>query len=112
MARPGDTRAPALTGGSDWTVQAADTVERVVGRIRDKTAVPLTTVARALVFGLLAAVMGVAALVLVAVASVRALDRYLPGAVWSAHLVVGGIFTVAGGFLLRKAVADKKREPA
>lgn len=109
MARLGDPRAPALADGTDWTTQAADTVERVVGGIRDKTTVPLTTVARALVFGLLAAVMGVAALVLVAIALVRILDTYLPGNVWAAHLLVGGIFTAAGGFLLRKATASREK---
>ncbi len=86
----------------------ADTIERVVGGIRDKTAVPLTTVARALVFGLLAAVMGVAALAFVAIGLVRAVDAYLPEDVWAAHLLVGGIFTLLGGFLLRKASADRK----
>lgn len=92
----------------DWTVQAADTVERLVGGLRDKTAAPLTTVARALVYGLLAAVMAVATLVLVVIGALRAVDVYLPGEVWSAHLLVGGIFTLLGGFLLRKASADRK----
>ena len=58
--------------GSDWTVQAADTIESVVGSIRDKTTVPLTTVARSLVFGLIAGVLGVAALVLLTIGLVRA----------------------------------------
>lgn len=98
---------PAPATGSDWTVQAADTVERVVGGIRDKTTVPLTTVARALVYGLLAAVMGTSVLVLLCIAVVRALDAYLPGEVWSAHLLIGGIFTVAGALLLRKASSDR-----
>lgn len=107
MAQPGDARRPAVPGGDDWTVHAADTIERVVGGLRDKTAVPLTTVARALVYGLLAAVMGVTALVFVAVALVRLADVYLPGGVWSAYLLVGGIFSLGGAFLLRKATSAK-----
>lgn len=94
----------------DWTVQAADTVERVVTGLRDKTTIPLTVVARALVYGLLAAVMGIATLVLVVVGLLRAVDVYLPGEVWSAHLLVGGIFTVVGAFLLRKA-GDNRKDP-
>ncbi len=86
-------------------MRAADGIEQLVGGIRDKTTVPLTTVARALVFGLLAAVMGTATLVLVAIGAVRAVNNYLPGDVWAAHLLVGGIFTVGGGLLLRKATA-------
>ena len=89
-------------------MQAADTVERLVGGLRDKTAVPLTTIARALVYGLLAAVMAIATAVLVVIGVLRAVDVYRPGEVWSAHLLVGGIFTLLGGFLLRKASADRK----
>lgn len=89
-------------------MQAADAVERLVGGLRDKTAVPLTTIARALVYGLLAAVMAIATAVLVVIGVLRAVDVYLPGEVWSAHLLVGGIFTVLGGFLLRKASASRR----
>ncbi len=89
-------------------MQAADTVERLVSGLRDKTATPLTVVARAIVYGLLAAVMGVATLVLIVVALVRVVDVYLPGEVWSSHLLLGGIFTVVGGLLLRKAGAHRK----
>lgn len=110
MAQTGRANAPAPSDGSDWTVQAADTVERVVGTIRDKTAVPLTTVARALVYGLVAAVVGGAALVLVAIALVRVIDAYVPQEVWSAHLIVGGIFSLAGAVLLRKANAGDKEK--
>ncbi|HVE45993.1 MAG TPA: hypothetical protein VNA57_04510 [Acidimicrobiales bacterium] len=108
MPQLGEPRVPAVGEEPDWTVQAADTVERLVGGLRDKTAAPLTTVARALVYGLLAAVMAVATLVLVVIGALRAVDVYLPGEVWSAHLLVGGIFTLLGGFLLRKASADRK----
>lgn len=104
---PGDTSSPAAPGGGDWTVQAADSIERLVGTVRDKTAVPLTTVARGIVFGLLAAVMGIAVLVLVAIGLVRAVNVYLPGGVWAAHLLVGGIFTVVGALTLRKATSDR-----
>ena len=78
----------------DWTVQAADTVERVVGTISEKTTGPLTTAARALVFGLLAAFLGTAAFVLLVVMAVRILDIWLK--IWAAYAVLGGIFTVAG----------------
>ncbi|MGH9164502.1 MAG: hypothetical protein ACRDZW_03175 [Acidimicrobiales bacterium] len=110
MARSGDRQGPAPSTGRDWTAQAADTVERLVVGLRDKTAVPLATVARAVVYGLLAAVMGATALILAVAGLVRALDAYLPGQVWSAYAVLGGISTVLGGLLLRKA--STKRAPA
>lgn len=107
MAQPGDAPRPALKGG-DWTVQAADTIERVVVGIRDKTSVPLTTVARALVYGLVAGVMGLTIGVFSAIVSVRVITAYLVrGEVWAAYLVVGGIFTLPGVFLLRKASSAK-----
>ena len=91
----------AATGG-DWAAQTADTIERVVGSVRGKTAEPLDRIARVLVYGLVAGILGVAALVLLAVAVVRGLDVAIPGEVWSAHAVAGGIFTLAGLFLWRK----------
>ena len=98
-------------GGDDWTVQAADTIESVVGTIRDKTVVPLTTIARAVVYGMIAAILGVVALVLLVVGGLRVVIVYLPGwfadrpgrSVWAADAIVGGIFTLIGLFLLRKA---------
>jgi hypothetical protein len=81
---------------ADWPVQAADAVERVVGAVRDKTVVPLRTIARAIVYGLLVAVMGLAVIVLLTAAAVRLVDSYLPNGVWAAYLVIGIPFTAAG----------------
>ena len=92
--------------GDDWAVQAADTIERVVTGVRDKTTVPLITMARTLVFGVLAATMGTVALVLFAAGLVRAVDTYLTGpldsharSVWVTEAGLGGIFTLLGLFL-------------
>jgi drug/metabolite transporter (DMT)-like permease len=49
-----------------------------------------------------AAIVGVAALVLVAVLVIRVLDILIPGEVWSAYVAAGGIFTVSGLLLWRK----------
>jgi hypothetical protein len=86
----------------DWAAQTADTIERIVGSVRSKTADPIERIARVLVYGLVAAILGVTALVLLAVLLVRILDVAIPGEVWPAHLIVGGIFTLAGLFLWRK----------
>jgi hypothetical protein len=105
---PVPTRAapPATPSGNgrapDWPVQAADTVERFVGTVRDKTAVPLDRVARVIVYGTLGGILLVTSLVLVAIAAVRGLDLAVPGEVWSAHLITGGIFTLGGLFLWSK----------
>ena len=86
----------------DWAAQTADTIDRVVSSIRSKTADPLDRIVRVVVYGILAAVLGIAALVLLSVALVRAVDIAIPGHVWSAHLAVGGIFTLVGLFLWTK----------
>ncbi len=101
------TSAPGAVGSSsvparDWPAQTADTIERVVGSFRSKTTGPVERIARVLVYGLLAAVLGVAVLLLFTIAFVRFVDVYLPGDVWSAHLLVGVLFTLGGLFLWSK----------
>jgi hypothetical protein len=103
-----DATAPE---GKDWTVETADLIETVVTTVRDKTTVPLRTAARAVVYGVALSVVGVVTLTLSIVAFIRVLTVYLPVGrsadhhhrVWVAYLIVGGIFTLAGLFLLRKA---------
>jgi hypothetical protein len=111
---------PAVRGveaGDDWAVQAADTVDRVVTSIADKTTGPLTTVARGLVYGLLAAILGVAVLVLLAIALVRVLDIYVADKlfdepVYVAYLVASAIFLLAGWFAWRKRRPKDRGERA
>jgi hypothetical protein len=96
--------SPPATTDDDWPVQAADTIDRVVTTIRSKTADPLILVARWIVFGMLAFVVGTMTLILVAIGAVRALIVYLPvgdNRVWVALLIVGGIFVLAGLLLFR-----------
>jgi uncharacterized RDD family membrane protein YckC len=85
---------------SDWAKELAGHVTRVVDSIHDAAVVPLTTVVRAIVFGTLAAIVGISASVLFAIAIVRVLDVYLdnipgfPEGVWVAHLFTGAIFVI------------------
>ena len=109
QARPGRALASPQ---DDWPAQAADTIERVVGNVRDRTTGPALTASRAVVYGLFAAIVGVAAVVIAAIAFVRLLDVYLPDAVfgethvWAAHLLVGAAFTLAGVFAWSKRNAS------
>jgi predicted metal-binding membrane protein len=95
--------------GTDWPAETADTIERFVDTIRSKTTEPAERAVRVLVYGLVAAVLGVVALVLVVVALVRALDLALPGEVWSAHLLLGAILTLAGLLLWSKRTPKDAR---
>lgn len=86
----------------DWAAQTADTIERIVGSVRGKTSEPVERVARIVVYGLVAGMLGATALILLVIGLVRMADAYLPGEVWIPYLVVGGIFTLVGLFLWRK----------
>lgn len=101
--RPGTVPARA---GDDWATATADQIERVVDRVRSKTADPLQRLARVVVYGLLAAVVGAALLILVLIALVRGLvillDLVWEPEVWVVYLALGGIFLAAGLFLWRK----------
>lgn len=118
--RPIETRPPASATSrptqadtSDWPAQAADTIERVVQGVRDKTTGPAIGVARWLVAGLLVLVVGTMVGILVAAALVRALVAYLPEAVfgddhvWAAHALVG-LPLFSGGLVL----LSKRRQRA
>jgi len=98
--------APPSGPSREWTGQVAEAVESAVLAVKDKTTVPLTTIARAVVYGLVIAALGAMAAVAVAVAAIRVLTVYLPVGrahgtyhrVWVADLIVGGIFTASGLF--------------
>jgi hypothetical protein len=81
---------------SDWTGQAADRIEQVVGTVRDRTVVPARSASQVIVFGLLAAFFVGTAAVLLTILLFRLLSLALP--IWAAWLVLGGIFVVAGAF--------------
>lgn len=88
--------------GGDLAARVTAKVVGTVDRLNRVTARPLTIIARALVYGLLGAVLGLTVLVLLTIGALRLLDVYLPGEVWSAYLALGSIFTLGGLVLWRK----------
>lgn len=109
------TGSPPPEPGRDWTAEAADRIEAVVTAVREKTTVPVQKIAAAVVYGLVAAFVGVTALGVLLVGLVR-LHVYLPfhpesRRVWLSYVVVGAIFAGLGGFLWRKRTA-RPRESA
>ena len=98
---------PQAATSGDWPAQAADLIVRVVGQVRDKTTGPAITAARGVVYGLLAALLGATAGVLVAIGAVRALDELIEAIVdsretWAAHAIVRLVFTLVGLLLWSK----------
>ena len=96
-AGPAAAASNAFTSlSSTWPDQLADGVESAVGLVRDKAVKPATTVAKALVYGPLAAIVGLTALVLVVIAAVRGLNA-IPGAQdWMVMCGLGLILTLLG----------------
>ena len=92
----------------NWANDLANTVERVVSTVRDKTTNNVVLVARGVVFGLLAAILGVTALVLLLLALTRGLQALLDiavtweRAVYLSYLILGGICCIIALFLMRK----------
>ena len=95
------------TAGRDWTDEVADRIESAVTGVRDKTTVPITKAARAVVFGSVAGILGAGAFLLVVIAVIRLLDVYLPyhplaRRVWTVDAGAAAIFLAAGAFAWRR----------
>lgn len=94
----------------NWAPELADTVERLVGQVRDKATNKVVIVVRAVVFGLLIVVAAFAAIVLSVILGTKLLQRVVniggaidaDSSVWVSYVVMGGILTLAGMFLMRK----------
>jgi hypothetical protein len=86
----------------DWGLQATDTFVGLIDTVKTKTTGPLLKAVRALVYGLVIAVVGVVALIFTVIGLIRLINSYLPGDVWAAHLLLGGVFTLAGLVLWAK----------
>ncbi len=97
-----------MNGDRDWTTDAVDRIEEVVATVRDKTVVPAQNVTKAVVYGLLTAFFVGTALTLLSIALFRALEAYLPGKVYWAYLVLGGIFVLGGAFCWARRLAKPK----
>jgi hypothetical protein len=80
---------------TNWVIDKVDMVRRMA---TDNAVLVL----RGLVFGLVIAVLGVAALIIFVTIAIRMADAYLPigngvgDATWAAHLFVGALFSILG----------------
>lgn len=101
----GDQRLGVAT--HEWTTEAADRIESVVGAVRDKTTVPVVKLARVVVFGVVAVPLAVVAMILFLVGLTRLIEVYLPiepysSRVWGTYAVLGAIFVATGLFLFSR----------
>ncbi len=83
--------------------RALDAVDTVVAAVNTKAVRPAVVAARAVVFGVIIAVMGITIVVLLSVGFIRITTVYLfDGKVWISYLVLGAIFSGGGFFAYTK----------
>jgi len=88
---------------TDWTTEAVDTIEKVVGAVRELTVIPAHRMTKTFVFGFLAMFCILPATVLLVLGGFRAANDYVAkGRVWAVWSVLGGIFVLAGSFFWAK----------
>lgn len=93
-------KAGAPKPQAEWPAKVAGAIEGVAETLRAKAVRPLQKVARAVVFGVIIAVMGLVLVILLSVGIIRVLNVYLfTGQEWASYAIVGGIFLGAGLFL-------------
>ena len=90
---------------SDWSVETADTIERVISTIREKSVVPAHKAVRAVVFGIVIGMLAVVAAVALFFGAFGLIDRILPGGAWLTHLLFAALFFLAGGLLWSRRTA-------
>ena len=99
--------SPAFEKSADTSLanRATKIVVDFVELLRGRTTGPLLVVARVIVYGIVLCVAAAAAATLVIVAAVNSTNDFLPGGVWSTHLLLGTLFTAVGGLLWSKRLA-------
>lgn len=92
----------------NWADTTTEQVVKLVDNVKAKTTKPAVMVARGLVFGLLAAFLGLFALVILLIGATRALQVLLElittqgRSVYISYFVVGGALTLVGAVLFKK----------
>ncbi len=98
----------------NWAPDLADTVEKVVGTIRDKTTTKVVLVVRAMVFGIVIGFAGLVALIMLVIIGTKLLQRIVniggaidaDSAVWVSYLLMGAVFLLISIVAMRKRTSN------
>ncbi len=96
----------------NWASDTTDTLVRLIGTVREQTTTKAVFAARALVFGIIAAFLGVFILVIAIIGIMRGLQSLLDLAVneaqsvYLSYFIVGGILCLGGLLLFKKRNAS------
>jgi hypothetical protein len=95
----------------DWASQATRWVETFVELVRDRSTTPILFAVKALVVGVLVALLATFLVVALSVGIVRLFTAdVFGGRVWASDLLVGGIFAAAGAFMLRLGGRQRRHD--
>jgi hypothetical protein len=84
--------------GDALSARALETIDTVVAAVNDKVVRPAIVAARAIVFGVIIAVIGITVVVLFCVGFIR-LTTIAGHRIWASYLVLGLIFCAVGAVL-------------
>ena len=105
--RTSAAHAPGIDERRDWPAEATALVVRVVDQAKAKTTRPAMLGARAVVYGLIAGLVGITIAVLLFIGLFRAVDivvnEIVEDSVWLTYLVLGFVFTVTGAIVFSAA---------
>ncbi len=87
---------------SDWSTETADSIERIISSVRDKSVVPANKAVRGIVFGLIIGMLLAIAGIALFFGTFQLLDRLIPGNVWAIHTIFAVLFFAAGALLWSK----------
>ena len=90
---------------ADWTKDLLDRLDHYIDVVRSNTTDRLVKVARVLVYGVIALILGSMAGIIALITLIRLLDIALPREVWLPYVVLGAIFLVVGLFLWSRKTA-------
>jgi hypothetical protein len=91
-----------------WASRTVESIDRIVGFIRDRTTRPAVAIVRALIFGSMAIVGGFFVVIVLVIGVIRALHSLLDiwwsrdSAVWASYLIIGFLCCAAGLLLMRR----------
>ena len=101
-----DTNTPATSTGTepvaipmlpaDWDQRAVAKIYDTVEQVRVKSSGPAIGVARAVVFGVLGAVLALLATIIFLIGLVRFLNIVIPEGVWLVYIILGALFSGLG----------------
>jgi len=98
--------------GKDWTTDLLDRLDHYIDLVRSNTTDRLVKVARLLVYGVVAAILGSMAAIIGLIFLIRILNVILPSGVWVPYVVLGAIFLLLGMFCWAKKNAPPASEAA